>query len=336
MDVSGYIYKPDISMDNDRLLKYIKGEITSENELIEILDWIEASPRNQKRYNELKNLWVITGFENLKSTSIPIFSPKKPDRSARQKRIIIRTSKYAAVLILAFLLSAVSLHLRNKNQSRDYAEVYNEILVPLGERKFIALCDGTRVWLNSGTTLRYPPVFSGDTRMVFLKGEAYFDVVPDQSRPFNVNAEELNIEVLGTQFNVSAYPEDQEFLVTLEEGSVEASQPGCKGSVILKPGEQAIYSQKTQSIISRPVDTGLFTSWKENELRFENAQLAEIIKKMERWYDVEITTTESVDLAERYTMSIKDESLKEILDALTLVTDMKYDIVEKRVSIENP
>jgi ferric-dicitrate binding protein FerR (iron transport regulator) len=218
-----------------------------------------------------------------------------------------------------------------KNQ--DYSLVYNEIRVPHGERSEITLYDGTKVWLNSGTELKIPLVFNGNQRKIFLKGEAFFDVAKIKEKPFIVNAGQMDIEVLGTRFDVCAYPDDQELYATLEDGEIRAINLQTGEEIRMLPGYQAILNLKSQKFELQQVDTRLYTSWKENRLQLENAPFFEVIKRMERWYDVKIHVDPTIDTGERYTMTIKTESLREMLRLISITTPINYEIKENQVFI---
>jgi len=323
-------------MNEARLIEYIKGEITSDIETVEILDWIESSPENQTQYNQLKNLWVVTGLDHPDQVTIPGFS------FPETKKILIRNNpfntllKYAAVFILAFSLGSLSIYKINRNERIEFSSQYNTINVPYGERSQITLYEGTKVWLNSGTRFRYPVAFSKETRDVFIEGEAYFDVAKDAKHPFVVTAGQLKIQVLGTRFNVCAYASDKEFTTTLDEGAVNAINTTNGRNVILNPGDQVILNRETNGLNSLQVNSQLFTCWKENLLKYENAPFEEVIKKMERWYDVKIVVDPAINTKERYTMTIKTESLREMLQLVSRTTKLKYEIKENTVLIKKP
>ena len=321
-------------MNEEQLIEYIKGEITSESKLIEILDWIESSPENQKQYIQLKNLWVVTGLDHPDEVSIPAFSYPKVRQLLYQERIFVSFMKYAAIFILAFVLGSLSLYFINRNQNSELSSLYNTIEVTNGERSQVTLYDGTKVWLNSGTKFRYPVKFSRLTRDVSLTGEAYFDVAKDSDHPFVVKAGQLEVKVLGTRFDVYAYPDDNEFSATLEEGSVNAVNTKSGIGLKLKPGEQVTLDCSTNSLNKIKVNTELYTSWKENMLKFEDAPFEEVVKKMERWYDVKITVDPAINTKERYTMTIKTESLREMLKLVSKTTKMNYEIKENKVSLK--
>lgn len=331
----GYTFKSLSSMNEEKLINYIKGEIYSDEEISQILDWIESSPENQEKYNQLKNLWVISGLDRPGDAEIPVFFNS-------DKKVFIASSlfqsvlKYAAVFVFAFLLGSISLYLINREQSTTFSGLYNTIEVPNGQRSQITLYDGTKVWINSGTKFKYPVAFSKDTRDVYIEGEAYFDVAKDKKHPFIVNAGRLKIKVLGTRFNVCAYPEDGKSYTTLEEGSVNAINTKNGDQFTLKPGEQVTFNPSTNSLQYQDVNTALYTSWKENMLRFDDATFAELIIKMERWYGIKITIDPSVNTKERYTMTIKTESLREMLSLISKTTQIKYEINGNSVRIKKP
>lgn len=322
-------------MNDEKLINYIKGEVYSDKEITQILDWIESSPENQEQYTRLKNLWVMSGFDFTGDLEIPVFF--NSGRKVFLKNVRFQSVlRYAAVFILAFILGYGSLYFNRKDQSSQYSGLYNTIDVPWGQRSQVTLYDGTKVWINSGTKLKYPVTFSKDTRDVYVEGEAYFDVAKDKEHPFIVNAGQLKIKVLGTRFNVCAYPEDKNSYTTLEEGSVNAMNTNNGEQLTLKPGEQVTFNPETNNLKYQEVNTELYTSWKENLLRFDEATFEELIIKMERWYGINITIDPSVDRNEKYTMTIKTESLREMLSLISKTTQIKYEINGNSVRINKP
>lgn len=323
-------------MTHNKLISYIKGEITSDADVKEILDWIESSSENQNTYNQLKNLWVATGLDHPDSVNIPIFRFHRTSTFYHRKTIFHAFFKYAAVFALAYIMGGLSFYFLRSHQQNGLSNLYNSIEVPYGERSQLTLYDGTKVWLNSGTKFRYPVAFSSTTRDVFMEGEAYFDVAKDAKHPFIVQAGKLKVEVFGTHFDVCAYPDDKDFTTTLEEGSINAYNIESGANMKLAPGEQAVLNRETNKIKQLIVNTDLFTSWKENLLKFEDAPFEDVIKKMERWYDVKISVDPSINKQERYTMTIKTESLREMLQLVAKTTPMKYEIKANSVQIKKP
>lgn len=321
-------------MNEEKLIRYIKGENIQDVEAIGILDWIEASPENQSQYNQLKNLWVISGLDHPDQKTIPEFSFPETKLILHPNTFSGSLLKYAAVFVLAFALGTLSLYLVNRSERAELSSLYNIIEVPYGERSQITLYDGTKVWLNSGTKFKYPVVFSRNTREVSIEGEAYFNVAKDAEHPFIVNAGQLMIQVLGTSFNVYAYPDDNEFSATLDEGSVNAVNVANGKSLNISPGEQVVLNRQSNGLNLLRVKTKLYTSWKENMLKFEDAPFDEVIKKMERWYDVKISVDRAINTRERYTMTIKTESLREMLQLVSKTTKINYEIKGNTVSIK--
>ena len=208
-----------------------------------------------------------------------------------------------------------------------------KVISPKGEKSKIILVDGTEVWLNSGSSLEYPMEFNNKNRLVRLNGEGYFKVTKNEDLPFIVQTSSLNVKVLGTRFNVCAYDNDEYITTTLEEGSVQISDFMRGETLTLKPSQQAEFVKGTGEMKLLNVDTELVTSWKVNLLRFDNAPFSEVVKKIERWYDVKIFLDPNLKYSQRYTMTIKTESLQELLNLLSRTTSMEYEIKEDTVYI---
>ncbi len=164
---------------------------------------------------------------------------------------------------------------------------YNPVNVPYGGTYTVELCDGTKVYLNSGTTLEFPSRFDGKVRSVILKGEAYFDVARNVSKPFVVEVDEMKVKVLGTSFNVKSYVDEPGVYTTLVEGSVAILRDGQPEKKI-KPGEQAYYNKGVGTLSIAEVDVNEFTSWKDGVFYFKDIALEEILRIVSRWYDLEV------------------------------------------------
>lgn len=169
--------------------------------------------------------------------------------------------------------------------------VYNTVTTPKGVMYTITLADGTRCWLNTASSIKYPAAFVGDERRVVVTGEAYFEVAKDAKRPFVVNADNSDIKVLGTSFNVNAYPNEPAVRTTLLEGKVEVTVPGPGLREVLKPGQQASATRdKAGLALSKNVDLDEVVSWKMDKFMFqgEGATIRDIMKQLERYYDIEV------------------------------------------------
>lgn len=173
-------------------------------------------------------------------------------------------------------------------QAPETEILYNEICVPRCGEYRLKLSDGTVVHLNSMSSLRYPVCFAGTRREVILKGEAYFKVAPDNKHPFIVKTTGHDITVLGTEFNVSAFEDEESVRTTLVKGRVKIDGPIFAEPVILYPNQQFLYDKTEQQGVVRPIDVSYDTAWKDGRFRFRDIRLEEIMRTIERWYDVEV------------------------------------------------
>lgn len=217
--------------------------------------------------------------------------------------------------------------------------IYNTLMVPYGKRFDVVLSDGTHIFLNSGTSLRYPVTFLKDTtRTVFLSGEAYFEVAKDERRPFVVNANAVDIKVLGTKFNVSRYPEDSNISTVLVEGSVEllkrkGSDDGKK-TMVLQPGFKAEWHGANNEISVEKVDTRVYTAWVEGKLVFRNTPFLKIRKALERKYNV-IIRNRNADLDNQlFDATFDIETIQEVLESFNKSYALDYQIINNEVVIE--
>ena len=210
-------------------------------------------------------------------------------------------------------------------------ERYNTLRVPRGGEYSITLSDGTIVYLNSESELRYPVNFVGRDRRVYLSGEAYFDVVQDEVHPFIVDMGNSSVRVLGTSFNVRAYADEDEVLTTLVQGTVKFS--AGKESVTLEPGKQAVLG-KSESIETREVDTYLYTAWKEGVFAFKKQRLEEIMKVVSRWYDVNIFWENVSQKEVTFTGKMKRyDDFSKIVEILEMTGNTEFVIKENNIFI---
>lgn len=165
---------------------------------------------------------------------------------------------------------------------------YNELYIPRGGEYFLSLTDGTKVWLNSESSLRYPVVFNGQKRIVYLEGEAFFRVAEDPQHPFVVMAGNSKTEVLGTEFNLRAYPDEAVISATLVKGSVRLSVAEEQQGLVLSPGEQGNVVKVNGLLSKHLVDIYLYTSWKDGRFVFKSSRMEDLLEVLSRWYDVEI------------------------------------------------
>ena len=166
--------------------------------------------------------------------------------------------------------------------------VYNKLSVPKGGEYRIELEDGTKVWINSASRLRYPVVFSSNSREVYLEGEAYFEVQRDVDRPFIVHSGEQKVTVLGTSFGISCYASEANDYTTLVSGKVKVDFERGKQSFMLEPGMQVAYNKESGIAIEKKVDVAEFVAWKNGKYIFNQKRLEDILSTLSRWYDFEV------------------------------------------------
>lgn len=218
--------------------------------------------------------------------------------------------------------------------------VYNTINVPYGKRFDVILSDGTHVFLNAGTSLRYPVKFiDGLQRDVYLTGEAYFDVTEDKNHPFIVHADNMNVEVLGTKFNISHYAEDQNINTVLVEGAVNLYKDAGvlshkSNSTLLKPGFKAEWNKFNETIEIENVDTRIYTAWIDGKLIFRNTTFREIRKRLERHCNVIIKNNNSNLDAQLFDATFDIETINEILETFNKSFAIEYEIVNNEVLIK--
>lgn len=212
----------------------------------------------------------------------------------------------------------------------------NTLIVPVGGIYAVNLSDGTKVWLNSKSTLRYPVEFSGSKRTVTLEGEAYFEVSKNPHSPFTVKTKSGNVTVLGTHFNVSSYTEDNAFITTLAEGKVKVSDFNKeKNGVILSPGQQSQVNPKNGGVNVAEVDASIYTAWKDGKFYFENEDLKSILTRMSRWYNFNVRFVNREAEQVKFTgIVLKEESLDRLLDIISKSSNIKYKITKVNQTYE--
>jgi len=345
---------------NDLIVRHLDSGL-SEIELDDLLQWLKKDEANVRYFLELKDIWhsaeMVEDCGNTPENALTRFNEKYPEKRVRLKRpsYAIRISmQIAATLLLAGLLSlswnwlTKARHMTAVPDSQ-FAQVY----IPKGQKGQITLSDGTRVWLNSNSTLRYPAGFGNGSRKVVLDGEAYLEVAKDPARPFFLETSSLTLKVLGTSFNIKCYSTDNTVETTLIEGSLEilSGKSGITRSkkVILKPNEKAIFMKPNNEISVAVLDlpekrepklnrriqktpvsitqVESIISWKDNHLIFRDESFEEIAKKMESWYGVEIRIENENLKHYRFTGKfVYNEPIDQVMEVISRTTPLQYSL----------
>lgn len=229
-----------------------------------------------------------------------------------------------------------SVNIENKNQSLNYTSLdkagdkldYNQLLIGRGEEYKLVLADGTKVWLNSESKLTYPTQFANNIREVELEGEAYFEVTKNLKAPFIVKTKQMNVEVLGTSFNVSAYQDEEHMKATLVEGSVKiATNFGTSESRIIKPNEQAVFDINTNRVEIKQVDAQVYGRWREGVFAFDEDNLEEIMRKLSRWYKIKVFYQDNEARTYQFSGKLpRFENCNNLLEMIEKTTNVRFEI----------
>lgn len=297
----------------DILIRFLKCETTPEEE-VAILDWLDADPENIKTLNSI----------DFQFNAAILHSETKAE-PAKKKTLLKRIIAYsAAAVIAAAIVIGNGMYQAGKART-EMESLMTSISVPAGQRICMTLQDGSRVWLNSGSTMEYPNIFRKDCRKVNLSGEAFFDVTTDKERPFIVETFACDIEVLGTKFNVEADAVDSEFSTALLEGSVRLSENISGTKMILKPGEKAelIQGRLRRSRITNP-DEYL---WTDGIISLQCNSFSELLKRLEKAYDVRFVVKMKHEPVVHCKGKIRvSDGIEHAMEILKMGTDFDYEI----------
>ncbi len=265
-------------MDDELLIAYFKGEVSDE-EAQQITEWIEAKIEHQRYYQQLCRLFEVSYWIEDIPEQTEVAFPKKT-KALPWKHYVISFMKVAAIFVLGF-----ALHFFLNWQKTTHHELQHQIHVPTGQHVEIMLADGSKVWLNSGSTLTFPSKFNGKKRMVELDGEGFFEVKSDKEHPFIVSTSKYQVKAVGTSFNIYDYQDSPQFEAALLNGKVEVTTNAKKSSVvILTPNQRAALCQGVLEV--KPIKNANNYLWRKGILYF-NEPLLEVFDKLQEYYDIE-------------------------------------------------
>ena len=265
-------------MDDELLIAYFKGEVSDE-EAQQITEWIEAKIEHQRYYQQLCRLFEVSYWIEDIPEQTEVAFPKKT-KALPWKHYVISFMKVAAIFVLGF-----ALHFFLNWQKTTHHELQHQIHVPTGQHVEIMLADGSKVWLNSGSTLTFPSKFNGKKRMVELDGEGFFEVKSDKEHPFIVSTSKYQVKAVGTSFNIYDYQYSPQFEAALLNGKVEVTTNAKKSSVvILTPNQRAALCQGVLKV--KPIENANNYLWRKGILYF-NEPLLEVFDKLQEYYDIE-------------------------------------------------
>lgn len=320
-----------------RLVELFGNNDYSAGTRMKVQRWLADEEHVDEKDEALRMLWKQAGKQKMPDgmqQSLRQMQRNIGMRPVSHKNYQLYIWRAAAILLLAVSSVSVYLMLEKDRPVKDLLECY----IPTAEMHELTLPDGTRVMLNSRSTLLYPEQFSGKTRSVYLIGEADFKVKPDKEHPFIVKANDCQVTALGTEFNVNAYPENDELVATLLEGSVKVEFNNLMSNVILKPNEQLVYNKCTKKHNLQLPEIDNVTAWQRGELVFSNMYLEDIFTSLERKFPY--TFVYSLHSLKRNTYSFrfqKQANLEEIMGIISQVVggDMNYVVKGNKCYVTN-
>lgn len=306
----------------------------------ELLYWLKSSDENRDYFIQIRDLWLACDSAMATDAEIDIALKRLRNRLifARQKtvspkRFRIQWQQVAATFLV---LISVGYGFYSKKRIVETVQeivVQNQLITATGSKGQFILPDSTIVWLNSGSKLVYPEHFEKDRRVVTLEGEAYFQVAKNKSRPFVVQAKDLDIEVLGTSFNIASHAMLDKVETVLLSGSIKANINATGKKILLKPNELLVYKKETGETITEITSAQYHIDWIKDRLTFDNDRLSDIIISLKGWYAVQIDCPQPFSEKQRLSFTVRGESLKEILHAMSLIIPMRYTINGSQVKI---
>lgn len=322
----------------DELLPgYLSGELSDE-ERVSMDHWRALSAENELHFlNSLKaweSISLLQEMEQFNSFEALNRVNKRINHSSSVKWLNV-LKLVAAIFVLPLLAYSGYVTYQNLSLKKMMTEriVMQTITSQQGMVSQFQLADGTKVWLNSGSELQFPSHFVGDFRSVKLKGEAYFEVTENKRKPFRVNASELNVEVLGTSFDVTNYKDEKMAEVILVEGKVNLSaidKDKINRQIMLHPGQRGVYCVGTGKMNTEEVNVDKYIAWRDGNLIFRDDKMEEVVKRLSRWFNVEISVDDPEINSYIYKASFRNENLLQVLNLLKISAPIDFRITERK------
>lgn len=294
----------------------------SEEVTKEVHQWLLDEEHADEKATALNTLWKETeGKVDVGTwTSLENVYNKVGVSTGTKTQYKLFSWKYAAA-VATFVVTVSGTFLLTKNAFKEKTVAMIEQYIPDGKMHEFELPDGSRVHVNSGTLLLYPDAFKGDTRTVYLIGEADFKVKKNPDKPFIVRSANMSVTALGTEFNVAAYPEDSEIVATLIQGKVRVNYEQSDNSYILRPGQQVVYNRKTAQSKIENANLEDVTAWQRGQIVFRGNTMAEILLTLERRFAITFQYNLELFTHDKYNFSFrKDADITEIMDVMKEVT----------------
>lgn len=328
---------------NDWITGYLTNSLTPE-ETQSLQEWLNASEENRKYFSDMQEVWIAASDETddssfNKDKAYQLFLKQTgatPQQGINKRKAFqLRPWMYAAAMIIVVFICGTIAFQSGKSVIRNQLTQIS-IEAPYGSKTKLYLPDGTLVWLNAGSKMSYAQDFGINERTLNLTGEAYFEVIKNEEMPFKVHTEELDVKVLGTKFNFRNYKDDLEAKVCLLEGKVALNTR--EEETILHPDQQALLDKKTGKLSVSGTKAAYSAEWTNDRLYFDEVLLSDIIKELERSYDVKITVADDTLNTIRFYGNFRkrEQSIQEIMDVLSSTDKMTYTMNGKNIVITLP
>ncbi|MFA6402268.1 MAG: FecR family protein [Salinivirgaceae bacterium] len=306
---------------------FLHGNLSHED-TIELVTWIHKSNENRIYFMQLKNLWESTEVLPISSEKALSTVLKQIEKEHYRITFWQFWQRSAAVLLLPLLIATIWLSFGEFFNHSEASSRLTKITAPFGSLANFELPDGSKVWLNAGSSLEYPNKFNIKNRTVKLTGEAYFEVQSNTESPFFVNTSYFNVKATGTRFNIMAYPKEVNHSVSLIEGKVAVTTVNTDGShekiSNLKPNQHLTYNSQNRKASIETEDTYKHIAWKDGKLVFRNDLLSDVAKKISRQYNIDIEVIGESVMQYRFRASFENEPLNELLRLLKISSPIDY------------
>lgn len=320
------------TLNDDILLRYLSGN-TSPEEVRQVETWLSRSAENEKTLEQLYFIRQASDRLRVMQSVNPDLALLRFKKQVRLKRHSLQLrqrlqwlQRIAAILFIPVFLLSVYLCIRQKQEAEQYIEVKTNP----GMVSSFQLPDGSKVWMNAGSYLRYPATFASAKREIFLEGQGYFEVTHNPAKPFVVKVDQgYSVEVLGTEFNITAYRNEDLIETTLVEGSVKlnlGSSADKMVSQILKPKEKAVYKKKDRLLSISSINPNYETAWKDGKILFKQHPMEEVLKILSRHYNVQFEVKSPQVMDSEITAKFSNEQLPQVLEYLRLASGIKFKI----------
>lgn len=316
--------------------RFLAEKNCSRQELAELKHWLSDRAAQPEVEKWMAEHWALSSEIDSNTLIESVFQQIQAYQKAHFQstgvsfaRILNFYQKVAAFFLIPLIGFGILYWVIQSGQS---TEAYIETIAPRGQKSQIVLTDGTKVWLNSDTKIKYPGTFSKNQRDIYLEGEAFFEVSKNLHHPFVVHTSQLDVKVLGTRFNVKAYADEEQIETSLFEGKVNLEWNANSSGQTLKkeviPGQSFAFSKASQELAANPFPQDEIDGWKKNRLIFRDDTFANLVRKVERWYDIDVIYDEKQFNDRRLTVELYEgerlERLMEIV-SLTLSVDYRYE-----------